>query len=64
MADAHRAAGGAPDETPAPSSAPAPGAPAGDDDASTSGAGAVAARTALTAAVREIELHVARAGWD
>lgn len=64
MADAHQAAGGAPDETPAPSGAPAPGAPAGDDDAATGGAGSVAARTALTAAVREIELHVARAGWD
>lgn len=33
-------------------------------DDGTTGAGTVAARTALTAAVREIELHVARAGWD
>ncbi|MBN9326507.1 MAG: hypothetical protein J0I87_06295, partial [Cellulomonas sp.] len=64
MADAHQAAGDAPDETPAPSGAPATDATAGDDDATTSGAGSVAARTALTAAVREIELHVARAGWD
>lgn len=64
MADAHQAAGDAPDEAPAPSGAPVPGAAAGDDDATTSGARSDAARTALAAAVREIELHVARAGWD
>ena len=68
MADAPQAAGGVPGETPTNGSRAGSGTPAAPADPGTawpgSGAGSVAARTALTAAVREIELHVVRAGWD
>ncbi len=77
MADAHQSRSGAPDEAaahPEPTVDAAPtdadqarasaGAAGVGGDAAPAGPGAVQARTALTAAVREVELHVARAGWD
>ena len=66
MADVHQAAGDEPDETPdLEPRRPGAGSP-GDAEPTSPAAfsSSPAARTALAAAVREIELHVAREGWD
>ena len=77
MADAHQAPGGVPDQAPTrhdptADAARTPGAATSSHtdaaapraDTAPAGATATPARTALTAAVREVELHVARDGWD